>query len=156
MPETTHPLNVAAILMARDSKIVFITTIVLLVILAILIALTKYMKSDDEGLGQQFEQVDIQDSIDGTLLPLNAACAATNEIIVGLFDEGFVMYSVGSSEDIKGNTFMMSFWKKLALKGHTVVVTSSFEKRDITCIISITQNVQDVEFDGQSVAPSIY
>lgn len=154
----SNSLNAASNLMARDAKVVLITCVVLLMILAALIGIRYYLKEED-GLGQQFEQIDIQDSPNGVLLPLNAACAKSDEIVVGLFDEGFEIYSMGSSEDIRGNTFMMSFWKKLAAEGYTVVVTSSFEKRGITCIISITKNVRDLELggnSGHSVAPSVY
>lgn len=149
-------INVAAILMSRDSKLVFYTCVVLLVILALLIGLTYYVKGDSDGLGQQFEQTDIADSPNGVLLPLNAACAKSDDIIIGLFDEGFEIYSMGSSQDIRGNNFMMSFWKKLSTQGYTVVVTSSFESKGITCVISITKNVRDIQLDGQNVAPSMY
>jgi hypothetical protein len=149
-------INVAAILMSRDSKLVFYTCVVLLVILAILIGVNYYVKGDSDGLGQQFEQTDISDSPNGVLMPLNAACAKSDDIVIGLFEEGFEIYSMGSSQDIRGNNFMMSFWKKLSTQGYTVVVTSSFESRNITCVISITKNVRDLQLDGQSVAPSTY
>lgn len=149
-------MNIMSILMSRDSKIVFYTCVILFVILALMIGLSYYVKGDNEGLGQQFEQIDIADSPDGLILPLNAACAKSDTIVIGLFEEGFEIYSMGSSQDVRGNNFMMSFWKKLSTQGYTVVVTSSFESRNITCVISITKNVRDLQLDGQSVAPSTY
>ena len=148
--------NMFSFLMSHDTKVVLYTCGVLIIILLLLIGLDNYLKGEPDTMGQQFEQTDIEGSPSGILLPLNAACDTTDEIVIALFGEGFEMYSMGSSQDIKGNTFMMSFWKKLSDKGYTVVVTSSFEKKGITCIISITKNVQDLEISEQNVAPSVY
>lgn len=148
--------EVTAILMARETRIVLYTCVVLMMLLAFMVGLKYYLQSEDNGLGQQFEQTDVQDSADGMILPINAACAKSDEIVVGLFDEGFEIYSMGSSEDIKGNVFMMTFWKKMMAEGYTVVITSSFDKQGMTCIVSITKNVRDLQTNGQNVAPSVY
>lgn len=143
-----------------DTRVVGKSIAVLLFILVVLLVVSSYFKIDDpppeSHFGHQFESSDVQESPTGKIMMLASACDLSGDIVPVLFDEGFEIYSFGTGEDVEGNKFLMAFWKRLGVEGHTVLVTSSSSKNGLTCIISITKNVQDLSQDGQNVAPSLF
>lgn len=137
--------------MSHDTRIVLKTIFILSFILAILILVTGYSReqNDPDKLGHQFDQTDVDESPSSKLMTLSTICDATGEIVNALFEEGFLIESVGLSEDIQGNNFITSFWKKKTGKNYTVVLTSSYRDEDLTCIVSITKNVKTMDDSAQ-------
>jgi len=145
------------ITLSHDAKVVLVTIGIVSTLLAgILTAKAFFETPKSPGIGEQFTEADLEGG-QGRLVSIPTACDATTIMIPSLYNEGFNPYSIGNALDVKGKEFAMTFWKRLSIAGHAIIVTTSHDS-GVTCIISISNNVTDVQEDdgtnGQKVTPN--
>ena len=144
------------ITLSHDTKVVLGTIAIVSALLAISVASAAYFTPPKSlGIGEQFTEADLEGG-DGKLISIPTACDATTIMVPSLYNEGFLPYSMGSANDVKGKQFAMTFWKRLSVGGLAIIVTTSHDS-GVTCIISISNNVTDIREksgnDGQKVTP---
>ena len=102
--------------------------------------------------GQQFNESDLKGS-SGKLMKLAVACDLTTTIIPDIMSDGFVPFETSRTADVDGNAYLLTFWKRIDVEGDMRIVTES-DKNNLTCIISVSNNVKSLQSTDPSAAIS--
>jgi hypothetical protein len=89
--------------------------------------------------GQQFNESDLKGTT-GKIYKLAVACDLTTTIVPDLMTDGFIPTETSTIKDVNEKVYVITFWKRLDMR----VVTET-DKNNMTCIISVSNNVKPLQ-----------